>query len=47
MADHSIDADALSTCVFIMGADRGMDFLAKAQKGNGICIDMTVCIYIF
>ena len=46
VADHSIDADALSTCVFIMGADRGMDFLAKVQKGNGICIDKDKYVYI-
>ena len=36
--DSSMTADALATAVFIMGKDKGMDFLRK-QNIPGLCID--------
>lgn len=39
IADLSIDADALSTCLFIMGRDRGLELIDKVQGARGLCID--------
>ncbi len=45
IAKDSIDADALSTCLFIMGQERGLKFLQNVQGSKGICIDNTKRIY--
>lgn len=46
IAEQSIDADALSTCLFVMGKDKGLDFLKEVQGSKGLCIDENRHIYI-
>ncbi len=46
ISKRSIDADALSTCLFVMGQERGLDFLKNVEGSSGICIDSAKKIYI-
>ena len=45
LTEHSIDADALATCLFILGKDRGLEIIEKVDGARGLCIDETKGIY--
>lgn len=46
VADSSIDADALSTAVYVMGLDKGLDFIENMDKVEAAIITKDNKIYI-
>lgn len=45
VSDHSIDGDALSTCVFVMGLDMGMTLIESIKGVDAIFITKNKVIY--
>jgi len=45
VSDHSIDGDALSTCAFVMGLERGMELIESLKGVDAIFITENKMIY--